>query len=475
MTTTFVHNRNQSSGHRSAPDRISRYSDVSTSNQSTVSSSSSSSGRNPVVAVAMSVAGLFATCFTPPDSSNSKSLADSEEFKSSSVASNTSTADSQRGSQRGRGSKRGTIIGLYNNAIQGNEPGIVKYTMEEIIQVTKNFSPSFKIGQGGFGAVYKTKLLDGTIVAVKRAKKTMHEKHLGVEFQSEIQTLSRVEHLNLVKFYGYLDQGDEKIIVVEYVPNGTLREHLDCEFSLSLSTILVFLCLMACIGFLCLLLNQRIIAGIHGNVLELAARLDIAIDVAHALTYLHMYMDHPIIHRDIKSSNILLTENFRAKVADFGFAKQAPDSDSGMTHISTQVKGTAGYLDPEYLKTYQLTEKSDVYSFGVLLVELVTGRRPIEPKFELKERITVKWAMKRFIDGNAISALDPRLDQTYANNLALEKILELALQCLAPHRQSRPNMKRCAEILWAIRKDYRELSVSDFRSYSTTSQRSTSL
>ncbi|XP_004510762.1 calmodulin-binding receptor-like cytoplasmic kinase 2 isoform X2 [Cicer arietinum] len=443
MTTTFVHNRNQSSGHRSAPDRISRYSDVSTSNQSTVSSSSSSSGRNPVVAVAMSVAGLFATCFTPPDSSNSKSLADSEEFKSSSVASNTSTADSQRGSQRGRGSKRGTIIGLYNNAIQGNEPGIVKYTMEEIIQVTKNFSPSFKIGQGGFGAVYKTKLLDGTIVAVKRAKKTMHEKHLGVEFQSEIQTLSRVEHLNLVKFYGYLDQGDEKIIVVEYVPNGTLREHLD--------------------------------SGIHGNVLELAARLDIAIDVAHALTYLHMYMDHPIIHRDIKSSNILLTENFRAKVADFGFAKQAPDSDSGMTHISTQVKGTAGYLDPEYLKTYQLTEKSDVYSFGVLLVELVTGRRPIEPKFELKERITVKWAMKRFIDGNAISALDPRLDQTYANNLALEKILELALQCLAPHRQSRPNMKRCAEILWAIRKDYRELSVSDFRSYSTTSQRSTSL
>lgn len=103
------------------------------------------------------------------------------------------------------------------------------------------------------------------------------------------------------------------------------------------------------------------------------------------------FVDHPIIHRDIKSSNILLTEHLRAKVADFGFARQAADSDSGMTHVSTQVKGTAGYLDPEYLKTYQLTEKSDVYSFGVLLVEIVTGRRPIEPKFELRERITAKW------------------------------------------------------------------------------------
>lgn len=110
-----------------------------------------------------------------------------------------------------------------------------------------------------------------------------------------------------------------------------------------------------------------------------------------ALYIVFPFADHPIIHRDIKSSNILLAENLRAKVADFGFARQAPDSDSGVTHVSTQVKGTAGYLDPEYLKTYQLTEKSDVYSFGVLLVELVTGRRPIEPKFELKERITVKW------------------------------------------------------------------------------------
>lgn len=313
--------------------------------------------------------------------------------------------------------------------------------MKEIYAATRNFSPSFKIGQGGFGTVYKGRLADGMVVAVKRAKKSVYDKHLGVEFQSEIRTLARVEHLNLVKFYGYLEYEDERIVVVEYVPNGTLREHLDC---------------------------------MHGSVLDLTARLDIAIDVAHAVTYLHMYTDHPIIHRDIKSSNILLNENFRAKVADFGFARLAADTESGETHVSTQVKGTAGYLDPEYLRTYQLTEKSDVYSFGVLLVELVTGRRPIEAKRELKERITARWAMKKFTEGDAISTLDPMLERTDLTNFAVEKILELALQCLAPNRRSRPSMRRCAEILWGVRKDYRELSAPDLRS-SSRSERSISV
>ncbi|KAG6749535.1 hypothetical protein POTOM_046587 [Populus tomentosa] len=446
---------------------------------SSYSSGSTLKKRNPLSVAAKSMAGVFVACFTPPEPepNSSKDFGYSEELKAPSgkllvcfvdfftvlrVRMNysnlfLSVASSTSGGNERRQSSRRGIYSSPANSVHGREPGSVNFTMEEIYAATRNFSPTFKIGQGGFGTVYKGRFQDGTVVAIKRAKKSVYDKHLGVEFQSEIRTLAQVEHLNLVKFYGYLEHEDERIVLVEYVANGTLREHLDC---------------------------------IHGNVIDLAVRLDIAIDVAHAITYLHMYtekleisywiivafhVDHPIIHRDIKSSNILLTENFRAKVADFGFARLAADSDSGATHVSTQVKGTAGYLDPEYLRTYQLTEKSDVYSFGVLLVELVSGRRPIEAKREIKERITAKWAVKKFAEGNAILILDPKLKCTAANNLALEKILELALQCLAPHRQSRPSMRKCAEILWSIRKDYKEQSALDFRSLSSKSQGSISV
>ncbi|CAN6461609.1 unnamed protein product [Victoria cruziana] len=276
------------------------------------------------------------------------------------------------GNGGGRGpsaSTKGTYFGSYNSTV--TESGGIKFTMSDICKATRNFSPSCKIGQGGFGTVYKGKLGDGSLVAIKRAKKAVYDHPSSVEFQSEIKTLASVEHLNLVRFLGYLEQDEERIIVVEYVSNGTLRDHLD---------------------------------GLNGDTLDLAARLDIAIDVAHAVTYLHMYADHPIIHRDVKSSNILITENLRAKVADFGFARLGA-SDAGVTHVSTQVKGTAGYLDPEYLRTYQLTEKSDVYSFGVLLIEIITGRRPIESKREAKERITTRWVIFRRSSYSVCSAL----------------------------------------------------------------------
>ncbi|KAK3009619.1 hypothetical protein RJ639_013804, partial [Escallonia herrerae] len=428
--------RNRSSGVLSTPER-GLQSPCSTYSSSSSSTHKSASGKNPVKIAARSVAGVFVACFTPPEDESSHKSAGSNEFRAPSGL----LDDSGAGNRRGHGSNRG-IYATSNNSTHNRKPGSTKFTMAEINKATRNFSPTLKIGQGGFGTVYKGRLEDGTLVAVKRAKKCIYDKHLGVEFQSEIRTLAQVEHINLIRYYGYLEHEDERIVVVEYAANGTLREHLD---------------------------------SLHANVLDLAARLDIAIDVAHAITYLHMYTDHPIIHRDIKSSNILLTENLRAKVADFGFARLATDSNSDATHVSTQVKGTAGYLDPEYLRTYQLTDRSDVYSFGVLLVEVVTGRRPIEPRREIKERITVRWAMKKFTDGDAIMTLDPRLERSPATNFALQKIYELALQCLAPHRKHRPSMRRCAEILWSIRKDYRELVASSIYSLSSSSQRSNSV
>lgn len=315
-----------------------------------------------------------------------------------------------------------TYSSSSNKPLQKRQGGQT-FTLAELSKATRNFSPTCKIGQGGFGAVYKGKLPDGTIVAVKRAKKKVYDARLSNEFETEVEMLLSIDHLNLVKMIGYLEENDERILVVEYVPNGNLREHLD---------------------------------GVHGVLLDLAIRLDICIDVAHALTYLHMYAGKPIIHRDVKPSNILLTEKFRAKVADFGYSRMGP-LEMGETHVSTQVKGTAGYLDPEYLKKFQLTEKSDVYSFGVVLVEIITGRKPIDEKKDMKERVSIRWAFRKFLDGKVIEILDPRLEKSNASCMVVERISELAFQCAAPTKQDRPCMKKVAEVLWDIRKDYQNL------------------
>ncbi|GLU02268.1 hypothetical protein SLE2022_195230 [Rubroshorea leprosula] len=350
-----------------------------------------------------------------------------DDNKTSSQIRNTSFSitDSSVSTAKSLATVRSSISYASSSGNASGQIATVNFSFGEISKATENFSPANIIGEGGFGTVYKGKLKDGSLVAIKRAKKDSYEKSQWFEFRNEILTLSKIEHLNLVRLLGYLEHGDERIIVVEYVGNGNLREHLD---------------------------------GVRGNGLEIAERLDIAIDVAHAVTYLHMYTDTPMIHRDIKASNVLVTEKLRAKVADFGFARLA-SGDPGATHISTQVKGTAGYVDPEYLRTYQLTEKSDVYSFGVLLVEMMTGRYPIESKRPLKERVTTRWAMQRLKEGEFVIAMDPRLRRSPASNVVVEKVLKLAQDCLAPSRQSRPSMNKCAEILWGIRKDFREATL----------------
>ncbi|KAJ1289161.1 hypothetical protein BS78_02G143100 [Paspalum vaginatum] len=296
--------------------------------------------------------------------------------------------------------------------------GSVNLSIQQILRATQNFSPSFKLGEGGFGMVYRAILPDGNVVAVKRAKKDQFAGPRD-EFSNEVDLLTKIDHRNLVRLLGFTDKGNERIIITEYVPNGTLREHLD---------------------------------GQHGRVLDFNQRLEIAIDVAHALTYLHLYAEKTIIHRDVKSSNILLTDSYRAKVSDFGFARSGP-SDTEKTHISTKVKGTAGYLDPEYLRTYQLTPKSDVFSFGILLVEILSARRPVELKRTPEERITIRWTFKKFSESHMREILDPLLED-HVDDEVLEKLLSLAFQCAAPTRDDRPTMKEVGEQLWEIRKEY---------------------
>ncbi|XP_024545089.1 calmodulin-binding receptor-like cytoplasmic kinase 2 [Selaginella moellendorffii] len=302
----------------------------------------------------------------------------------------------------------------------------VSFSARDINQATGNYSPSRKIGQGGFGTVYYGKLRDGTPVAVKRAKKVWFsfysscfcykchimmqnafETRLSTEFKSELSMLSRVEHMNLVRLFGYCDGKDERALVVEYVPNGNLREHLD---------------------------------------------------------------DEPIIHRDVKSSNILLTHSFRAKVADFGFSRAGP-MDVDATHVSTEVKGTAGYLDTEYLYTKKLTPKSDVYSFGIVMVETMTARRPIELKRSGEERVTIRWAWKKFEEGNILQILDPNLEKHPEIAPTMEKLAELAFRCAAPSRKERPSMQEVSQQLTLIRKDTLAVSSSSDISFFTSSER----
>ncbi|KAF2934802.1 calmodulin-binding receptor-like cytoplasmic kinase 3 [Oryza sativa Japonica Group] len=297
-----------------------------------------------------------------------------------------------------------------------NEP--LNLSLEQVIKLTHNFAPDLMIGEGYFGKVYRAQLRDGHIVAIKRAKME-HFASLRAEFSNEIALLKKIEHRNLVQLLGYIDKRNERIVITEYVPNGTLREHLD---------------------------------GQRGLVLSFNQRLEIAIDVAHGLTYLHLYAEKPIIHRDVKSSNILLNEGFRAKVADFGFARTGP-TEPDQSQIQTDVRGTAGYVDPEYLRTNHLTVKSDVFSYGVLLLEILSGRRPIEVRRAARERITVRWAFEKYNRGDVKEILDPMLTES-VNEDILNKIFDVAFQCVAPTRADRPTMKEVAERLWKIRRDY---------------------
>lgn len=280
--------------------------------------------------------------------------------------------------------------------------GVKCFTFEEVKKHTNNFSESNYIGSGGYGKVYKGTLPDGQLIAIKRAEQA--SKQGAHEFKTEIEILSRFHHKNVVSLLGFCFRQGEQMLVYEYIPNGSLKESL---------------------------------SGKSGIKLDWKRRFRIALGAARGLQYLHDHVDPPIIHRDIKSNNILLDERLNAKVADFGLSKTMCEPEKG--YVSTQVKGTMGYMDPEYYTTQQLTEKSDVYSFGVLLLELITARSPIvRGKYIVKE-------LKQAIDKSKdMYNIDEFVDPVIRPNLtpiSFRMFVDLAFTCLEEAGANRPTMR----------------------------------
>ncbi|CAH8298610.1 unnamed protein product [Eruca vesicaria subsp. sativa] len=318
-----------------------------------------------------------------------------------------------------------TIDNLYGGggSENGSQAPLVEtrnpvYSIQELRDATDNFNEKNILGRGGFGIVYKGELQSGMTIAVKRMESSVISGKGLDEFKSEIGVLTKVVHRNLVRLHGYCLEGNEGLLVYEYMPQGTLSSHIFHWEEEGLQP------------------------------LEWSRRLIIALDVAKGVEYLHSLANQSFIHRDLKPSNILLGDDMRAKVADFGLVRLAPE---GAQSIETKIAGTFGYLAPEYAVTGRVTTRVDVYSFGVILMELLTGRKALDVKRSEEDVHLATWFRRMFINKDSFpKAIDKTIEIDEETLRSINKVAELASQCSAREPHQRPDMSHVVHVLASL-------------------------
>ncbi|KAL2644303.1 hypothetical protein R1flu_011890 [Riccia fluitans] len=309
-------------------------------------------------------------------------------------------------------------------------PSVQSFTRKQIKELTENYKTS--VGKGGFGSVYYGKLADGREVAVKVRK--ADSKQGSAEFLNEVRLLSRLHHRNLVSLVGYCLEANQRMLVYDFMSQGTLEDHLYSKVPVSRDQ------------------STNPEDSSRRKRLPWKTRLSIAIYAAKGLEYLHHDCNPPVIHRDVKSSNILLTRKLIAKVGDLGISKQASDKkdsdeEFNKSGVSTVIKGTFGYMDPEYFTRRRLTTKSDVYSFGMVLLEIITGKRPLTQKFPDSGAGNLREWVRNAVNADQLELVtDPELHGQYDKEVML-KVVQLALSCTHFSSLERPDMREVARSL----------------------------